>query len=147
MGSVFIRCHHLQRVFAVAMRRTVEPELMEELQQVLAYAGADFRTTDQALVDRLVEIFGEAVGTQLVDLGCGPGNISFRLAERFPQASVLGLDGAADVVQVAEQELAKRELRSRVVDWLHFDQVHLRPKRLPYGGDGGGEQQPVTPSP
>ena len=118
---------------------------------MLAYAQADFRATDQALLERLVEIFGESLvdgpGPRLVVLGCRPGNNSFRLAERFPQASVLGLDGSADMVQIAEQELAVRESGNRVVDWLHFDQVHLGPESLPYGSEGGGEQQPVAPSP
>ena len=121
------------------MQRSVEPELMDDPLQVLAYAQADFKATDQALVDRLVEIFGEALGDgpgpRLVDLGCGPGNISFLLAERFPQALVLGLDGAAAMLEVAERELAEREQGSPgLADRLRFAQVHLGPERLPYGG-------------
>ena len=121
------------------MQRSVEPELMDDPLQVLAYAQADFRATDQALVDRLVEVFGEALGDgpgpRLVDLGCGPGNISFRLAERFPQASVLGLDGAAAMLEVAERELAQRALGCPgLVDRPGFAQVHLGPERLPYAG-------------
>jgi SAM-dependent methyltransferase len=108
------------------MRRTVEPELMDDPLQVLAYAEADFRATDQALVDRLVELFGEAVGTRLVDLGCGPGNISFLLAERFPGAMVLGLDGAAAMLQVANKELARRALISPgLAERMGFAQVRL----------------------
>ncbi len=122
------------------MERSVEPELMDDPLQVLTYAQADFKASDQALVERLVEIFGEAVGERLVDLGCGPGNITFRLAERFPQASVLGLDGAAAMVAVAEQELAGRELAQRglggsgLADRLGFTQVLLGPETLAYGG-------------
>jgi len=121
------------------MRRTVEPELMDDPLQVLAYAQADFRASDQALVDRLVEIFGESLGDgpgpRLVDLGCGPGNISFLLAERFPQASVLGLDGAAAMLEVAERELADRDLADRgLAKRLGFAQVLLGPESLPYGG-------------
>ena len=121
------------------MRRTVEPELMDDPLQVLAYAQADFRASDQALVDRLVEIFGESLGDgpgpRLVDLGCGPGNISFLLAERFPQASVLGLDGAAAMLEVAERELADRGLADRdLAKRLGFAQVLLGPESLPFGG-------------
>ena len=94
------------------MRRSVEPELMDEPLQVQAYAQADIRATDQALVERLVEIFGESLGDgpgpQLVDLGCCPGNIS-DLAQR-----ALGCPGLADR--------------------LGFAQVLLGPKTLPYGG-------------
>ena len=121
------------------MRRSVEPELMDEPLQVQAYAQADFRATDQALVERLVEIFGESLGDgpgpRLVDLGCGPGNISFLLAERFPQASVLGLDGAAAMLEVAQQELAQRALACPgLADRMGFAQVVLGPETLPLGG-------------
>jgi len=121
------------------MQRSVEPELMDDPLQVQAYAQADFRATDQALVDRLVELFGESLGDgpgpRLVDLGCGPGNISFRLAERFPQTSVLGLDGAAAMLEVAQQELAQRVLGCPgLADRLRFAQVLLGPETLPYGG-------------
>ena len=77
------------------MQRTPEPELMEGQEQAFAYAAADFSVGDQALVDRLVQLFPAGLGTSVVDLGCGPGNISFRLARRWPQANVLGIDGAA----------------------------------------------------
>jgi len=117
------------------MQRSVEPELMDDPLQVLAYAQADFRASDQALVDRLVEIFGDALGPRLVDLGCGPGNISFRLAERFPQASVLGLDGAAAMLEVAERVLAQVALGCPgLADRIGFAQVLLGPERLPYAG-------------
>jgi SAM-dependent methyltransferase len=121
------------------MQRSVEPELMDDPLQVQAYARADFGATDQALVDRLVELFGESLGDgpgpRLVDLGCGPGNISFRLVERFPQTSVLGLDGAAAMLEVAQQELAQRVLGCPgLADRLRFAQVLLGPETLPYGG-------------
>jgi trans-aconitate 2-methyltransferase len=121
------------------MQRSVEPELMDDPLQVQAYAQADFGATDQALVERLVGIFGESLGDgpgqRLVDLGCGPGNISFRLAERFPQASVLGLDGAAAMLEVAQQALAQRALGCPgLADRLGFAQVLLGPETLPFGG-------------
>jgi trans-aconitate 2-methyltransferase len=80
------------------MQRTPEPELMEGQEQAFAYAAADFSVGDQALVDRLVQLFPAGLGTSVVDLGCGPGNISFRLVDGFPDAKVLGIDGAAATV-------------------------------------------------
>jgi trans-aconitate methyltransferase len=83
---------------------------MEGLAQAQAYGAADFSATDQALVERLAELVGPAGGGQplrIVDLGCGPGNISFRLVDRFPQAQVLGLDGSAAMVDLAAQGLER----------------------------------------
>jgi trans-aconitate 2-methyltransferase len=68
------------------MQRTPEPELMEEAAQVKAYAAADFSASDGAVVERLAALASAAginldttPGALLVDLGCGPGNISLRL--------------------------------------------------------------------
>jgi trans-aconitate 2-methyltransferase len=88
------------------MLRTPEPELMEGEEQARAYAAADFSAGDQALIERLVHLFPEGLGNQLLDLGCGPGNISFRLAERFAAAQVLGIDGAAAMLDLASASLA-----------------------------------------
>ena len=92
------------------MQRTPEPELMEEAAQVKAYATADFSAGDGAVVERLAALASAAginlhttPGALLVDLGCGPGNISLRLLERFTTAHVVGIDGSTAMLQVAEQ--------------------------------------------
>ena len=105
------------------MQRTPEPELMEGQEQAFAYAAADFSVGDQALVDRLVQLFPAGLGTSVVDLGCGPGNISFRLARRWPQANVLGIDGAPRMLAVARGRLAAAapELAAR----LRFEEALL----------------------
>ena len=97
------------------MERVPEPELMDEAGQVQAYAGADFSAGDASVVERLAAL-AAAAGVHLdtpdallVDLGCGPGNISFRLAERYPAARVVGVDGAAAMLAVAEQRLAAKD--------------------------------------
>ncbi len=37
----------------------------------------------------------------VVDLGCGPGNLTVGLAERWPGVRVLGLDSSAEMIEVA----------------------------------------------
>lgn len=112
------------------MKRTPEPELMEGLEQAQAYAAANFAAGDQALIERLAVLFPQGLGERLVDLGCGPGNISFRLAERYSGASVLGIDGAAAMLAPALQRLAELpELQGR----LRFEQRCLPAADLPGG--------------
>lgn len=79
---------------------------MDGADQVRAYAEADFDASDQAMVDRLAVLCGGDPGRRLVDLGCGPGNISVRLARRWPQARVLGLDGAPRMLALARERAA-----------------------------------------
>jgi len=93
------------------VERTPEPELMDGPQQALAYAQADFSAGDQALVERLVALFPEGLGGQLLDLGCGPGNIALRLVALNSKSFVVGLDGAPAMLALAEQAL--QQLRRR----------------------------------
>ena len=110
------------------MQRLPEPELMDDARQACAYAAADFSATDQALVDTVLERLaaglpqGPGRPQRLVDLGCGPGNISFRLAQACPDAAVLGLDGAAAMLDLARQRHRAEPLR-----WtkLRFHQARL----------------------
>jgi SAM-dependent methyltransferase len=108
------------------MQRVCEPELMDDPPQARAYAEADFASTDQAFTDRILALLTahdpawlalaaphhpEGPGLppanrRILDLGCGPGNISFRLAAALPGASVLGIDGAAAMLELAERRLA-----------------------------------------
>jgi trans-aconitate 2-methyltransferase len=100
---------------------------MDDQAQALAYATADFSAGDQAVVERFAALCRPRPGDALLDLGCGPGNISFRLAEQFPQVRVLGLDGAAAMLQIAMARLDRAPGR-----WpaLAFAQGLLEPAGL-----------------
>ncbi len=88
------------------MRRVPEPELMDDSLQVKAYSEADFGVSDQMLMTRLERFL---VGHEkkidskslIIDFGCGPGNITERLARRWPSAQVVGIDGSKEMVSVA----------------------------------------------
>jgi trans-aconitate 2-methyltransferase len=57
---------------------------------------------------------------RVVDLGCGPGNLTAHLAERWPAAEVLGLDSSPEMIRKAE-EAGPAQVRFEVADlrtWL-----------------------------
>ena len=92
------------------MHRIPEPELMVGAEQVFAYAQANFTDTDQSVVDHLSTLLQSAhvellSGDLIVDLGCGPGNISERLAERWSSVNIVGVDGAAAMISIANERL------------------------------------------
>jgi trans-aconitate 2-methyltransferase len=58
----------------------------------------------------------------VVDLGCGPGNSTELLAERFPGARVCGVDSSADMVAAARARLpALRFELGSIERWLEKD--------------------------
>lgn len=83
------------------MFRTPEPELMDAPDQALAYAQADFSSTDAAFVAAFFERFGPDPCGPVLDLGCGPGNICRRIGAALPRRAVLGVDGAEAMLALA----------------------------------------------
>lgn len=98
-----------------SLSRTPEPELMDSAAQVEAYAGADFSASNQWFVDQLLERFvpRPAYG-ELVDLGCGPGDICIRLAQALPGWKIHGVDAGANMLATARRAVAHAELESRI---------------------------------
>jgi len=51
----------------------------------------------------LVERVGAVAPGLIVDLGCGPGNLTATLADRWPGASVQGIDSSPEMIRAASQ--------------------------------------------
>ncbi len=100
------------------MKRVLEPELMVDEHQVIAYAQADFEIPHQDFINRLSAWINEPnfSGTAL-DLGCGPGDISFRFAKAFPLSTLHAVDGSQPMLNVALATL-NHDLHTRV-DFIH----------------------------
>ena len=89
------------------MERTVEPELMEREDQVDSYAKADFSEGENNLISQInhyliknnIHLNEKEL---IVDLGCGPGNISEKLSIKWPNANVIGIDGSKEMIRIAE---------------------------------------------
>lgn len=98
------------------MERIPEPELMDDEAQAQAYAEADFEEPNS----RFAELYTEFVGTlrpgaAVLDLGCGPGDITLRIAAAHPEIEIHGLDGSAAMLAFGHAALAARpELADRV---------------------------------
>ena len=63
------------------MERVLEPEIMDDPEQVQAYAKADFQEENQGFVDHFLRLYDDLDGAHVLDLGCGPGDIAIRLAQ------------------------------------------------------------------
>jgi trans-aconitate 2-methyltransferase len=61
---------------------------------------------------------------RVVDLGCGAGNVTRRLAERWPEAEVVGLDRSAAMLERARAEPSR-------IRWIEGDIATWRPDEAP----------------
>lgn len=64
----------------------------------------------------LVARIGSDQPADVVDLGCGPGNLTATLSSRWPQALVLGLDSSAEMIAAAESEHSRAGLSFACAD-------------------------------
>lgn len=110
------------------MERVAEPELMDDAAQARAYAEADFSEPHERFVALFRQRFPDlAPGSRVLDLGCGPGDITLRFARAHPACRVHGVDGAAAMLQHAEAQLAHSGLGARI-RYIHG---YLPDTRLP----------------
>ncbi|MCQ9204333.1 MAG: class I SAM-dependent methyltransferase [Prochlorococcus marinus CUG1436] len=89
------------------MERIPEPELMVEKEQVISYDRADFSEGEVNLINQinyylLRKNISLCEKDLIVDLGCGPGNISEKLAIKWPKSEVVGIDGSKEMILRAE---------------------------------------------
>lgn len=101
---------------------------MDEPEQALAYSEADFAESHQRFADeaaaRFVEL-REGAGT-MIDLGCGPADVTVRIARACPGWSIVGVDGAAEMLRLGVQRIEREGLRGRVA----LEQVRLPTREL-----------------
>ena len=97
------------------LKRTPEPELMDAPEQARAYAEADFNEANALFVDRFLAAFTDLPDTgRLLDLGCGPADITVRLAEALPGWRVTGVDAGPNMLSLGRARVAAAGLDERV---------------------------------
>ncbi len=98
------------------MQRIPEPELMDTDEQARAYAAADFSQAHQSYVTRFDDTFPRRPARATVlDLGCGPADVTLRFARANPGYTFHAVDGSAAMLRYARLALrSQRDLSHRV---------------------------------
>jgi trans-aconitate methyltransferase len=99
------------------MQRITEPELMDEDTQARAYSEADFAEPHERCADQFLAWWKQHGGpraARVLDLGCGPADVTVRLARRCPDATFVGLDGSDAMLRYGHARLARERLTNRV---------------------------------
>lgn len=116
------------------LERLPEPELMLDADQARAYAEADFSEPHNHFVQLLGEHLVLPASPMLaMDLGCGPADISIRMAKRYPQLLIHGVDGSAAMLDWGHNLIRQQALEQRITlfhctlptDTLHDRQYEL----------------------
>ena len=97
------------------MQRILEPELMEDPVQAAAYAAADFSDPHGLFINKFQEVFpGRRITGHVLDLGCGPADISLRFARAYPECRIDGVDGARAMLNEGKAALQRAGLQHRI---------------------------------
>lgn len=97
------------------MDRTPEPELMTEDEQASAYAQADFAEPHENFVTLFKQTFpGITMQGSVLDLGCGPADVSIRFANHFPECSITGIDGSQAMLNYGVEAVKLADLEQRI---------------------------------
>lgn len=113
--------------------RIPEPELMDTPEQAAAYAAADFAEAHDALVLAFRERFPAFGSGRMVDIGCGPADVTVRLARAHPHVSVDGVDGDAEMLRHGRIRVEAAGLGERV----RLDEVRLPAGPAVWAARGG----------
>ncbi len=101
---------------------------MEAPEQARAYSDADFGAAHDRVVALLVERVPEVVGaTRAIDLGCGPADVTARLAAALPATHLVGLDAGPRMLALGRERIERLGLG---------DRVELHRAHLPLAADG-----------
>ncbi len=116
------------------MERVPEPELMEKKEQVISYDEADFSVGENKLIKQInYYLLKNGIDLNekdlIVDLGCGPGNMTVRLAREWPNTMVVGLDGSKEMIMKAESN-KKISIDQRKLENLQYICADIKELKL-----------------
>jgi ubiquinone/menaquinone biosynthesis C-methylase UbiE len=97
------------------MKRIVEPEVMFGEDQSAAYASADFESAHSSYPKLFAEKFPQRPRhASVLDLGCGPCDVTIRFAKANPGYIFHAVDGSAAMLRYARRAIATKNLSRRI---------------------------------
>jgi ubiquinone/menaquinone biosynthesis C-methylase UbiE len=94
------------------VNRVLEEEVMDGHELVDAYSSLDFSESNTRFVE-----FAEALmptdASEIIDLGCGPGDVAILLAKRS-RAHITAIDASEEMIKFAGRSVAAERLEHRV---------------------------------
>ena len=122
------------------MKRTPEPELMENPSQVKAYAEADFSESDSMVIkglEKYLKKLGKTLNKNdlILDIACGPGNISERISKNWPCVKVVGIDGSQEMLNQAKRKLSRSFDKNLSYELVDINLISTGDQKFPLKAD------------
>ncbi len=98
-------------LFSSQKSRILEPEAMEDNFEAEAYNALATRQSKflyQPLFDTIDKL--DLKGGRALDLGCGPGQVAIRLASKYPDMKIIGMDMSDTMLNLARTNAAEKKL-------------------------------------
>jgi ubiquinone/menaquinone biosynthesis C-methylase UbiE len=96
------------------MNRIPEEELMDSEEQARAYADEDYSGPHDAFISYFKSRFSGFTQGKVLDLGCGPADITIRFAKAFPDTEIIGLDGAQEMLTIGINDVKSNGLSGQI---------------------------------
>ena len=101
------------------LHRVLESEVMDNPSQVRAYADADLSSSEINfinLLEKKLRFYNKTLkpGDLVLDIGCGPGNITKRILKRWPNIEIIGVDPSFEMIDLAIKETYKSSLSEHI---------------------------------
>jgi ubiquinone/menaquinone biosynthesis C-methylase UbiE len=88
---------------------------MNDFEQARAYALADFEDPHNHFIELFKQRFpGIKTDGTVLDLGCGPGDITMRFARAWPDCRIHAIDGAENMLFFARQSIDAVQLHNQI---------------------------------
>ena len=95
------------------MKRILEPEVMDTIEEAKAYDDMDFLEVNTAFVNRLIDL-GISDG-HFLDLGTGTARIPIILAKRVPNIQITAIDLSSNMLNIGQKHVNQAKLTNRIL--------------------------------
>ena len=95
------------------MDRILEAEIMDGEAEADAYARADFADSNQWYAEHFTAAYPTHL-RQIVDLGCGPADVTLRIARLAHHARLVGVDGSPAMLEFGRKAIHAAHLSQRI---------------------------------
>ncbi len=96
------------------LSRVLEPEVMDSIEEAIAYDRMDFTIINTDFADRAIELASHLDSATVLDVGTGTARIPILIAERRSQWKIIGIDLAESMLTIGKENIDRAHLSPQI---------------------------------